>query len=121
MMYSGIDGIYTNTFNYDKNSDCSVCGSALKSLKLKENSKVQNLLDALINDAKLQLTKPTLSTVMNDKTVLMYMQNPPALEKQTRPNLDKPLREFVGHGDYVSVTDPGLPGIGIQMQIFFIQ
>jgi len=119
MMYSGIDGVYTNTFNYDKNPDCAVCGSALKTLKLKDTAKVQNLLDALVNDAKLQLTRPSLSTVIADKTVMLYMQNPPHLEKHTRPNLDKTVGEFLHHGGFINITDPNLPGIGIEMQIFY--
>jgi ubiquitin-activating enzyme E1 C len=119
MMYSGIEGIYTSTFNYDKNGDCTVCGSSLKSLHLKENIKVEGLLNELMNDTTLQLTRPSLITVKDNKNFLLYMQNPPALEQQTRPNLGQELRSFIGNGEYVNITDPGLPGIGIQMQIHF--
>jgi ubiquitin-activating enzyme E1 C len=117
MMYSGIEGLYTSTFNYDKNPDCSVCGSSLRSLTLGENVKVEGFLTELMQDPKLQLTKPSLQTVTNNVSTTIYMQG--ILEAQTRPNLGKELIEFIKSGDYINVTDPGLPGIGIQVQVFF--
>jgi len=116
MMYSGIEGIYTSTFNYDKNPDCSVCGSAIRTLHVKEDITVEGVLTELMNDTKLQLSKPSLSVVIDDKTIVLYNQG--LLEKQTKPNLPKKLTEFAHDGDFIDVIDPSLP-IPIQMQIFF--
>jgi len=118
MMYSGTDGVYSNVFNYSKNPDCAVCGSTVRSLRVKSTITVQGILDELMNDTKLQLTKPSISLVINDKTTLLYQQTPPQLEAQTKPNLVKKLSEFANDGDFLDVLDPSLP-IGIQMQIFF--
>jgi len=119
MMYSGIEGIYTSTFNYDKNPDCSVCGSTVRSLHVKEEITVEGVLEELLNDTKLQLTKPSISAVIDDKTIVLYIQSPPHFEKQTKVNLPKKLSEFTGlHSVFLDVLDPSLP-IPIQMQIFF--
>ncbi|GMI39576.1 hypothetical protein TeGR_g12081, partial [Tetraparma gracilis] len=40
----------------------------------------------------------------------LYMQAPPALEQQLRPNLDKPLKDLIESGDEITVTDPVFPG-----------
>jgi len=118
MMYSGVEGIYTSTMNYDKNPDCSVCGASIRSLHIRDDITIQGVIDELMNDTKLQLTKPSISAVIDDKTVVIYLQSPPSLEKQTKPNLVKKLIEFAREGDYLDVLDPSLP-IPIQMQIYF--
>jgi len=80
---------------------------------------VGGVLEELMNDTKLQLIKPSLNCTIEEKNFFLYMQNPPQLERETRPNLEKPLSEFIKNGDFINITDPGLPGIGIQMQINF--
>jgi ubiquitin-activating enzyme E1 C len=52
-----------------------------------------------------QIKKPSLST--SSKSI--YMQAPPVLEKQTRPNLEKKVSELVEEGTEVTVTASTLP------------
>jgi ubiquitin-activating enzyme E1 C len=120
MMYSGTEGIYTSTLNYDKNIDCSVCGTAMRSLHVKEDITVEGVLEELLNDTKLQLSKPSISSVVDDKTVVIYIQSPPQLEKQTKVNLPRKLIEFSSNQNTIDldVMDPSLPQ-PIQMQIYF--
>lgn len=49
MMYTGDSGIYTFTFEHEKKTDCSVCGSQFLSIKLKNDLL---LLDDLFEELK---------------------------------------------------------------------
>ena len=67
------------------------------------------LLNALIQalvDGDLRLKKPSITS----DAATLYMQAPPALEKMTNPNLNKPLLELFDSGDELTVTDPVFPG-----------
>ena len=49
----------------------------------------------------------------------IYMQKPPALEKATRPNLDKPLSALIENGEELTVTDPVLEHISVSVRVAF--
>lgn len=52
-----------------------------------------------------QLKKPSLSTTKGP----LYFAAPPSLESATRPNLGRFMRDVVGEGDEIEVTDQALP------------
>merc|ERR1711874_804915 len=47
MMYMGQTGVYTHTFEYEKKTDCLVCGTSQLTLERPRDSTLQSLLDAL--------------------------------------------------------------------------
>lgn len=103
MMYSGNDSIYTYTFKHEKKDDCPVCGTLARSLDVNPKWSLQELIDNLAERPEAQLKKPSIRAQGKS----LYMQSPPGLEKQTRPNLTKTLIELgLEDGWEISVTDP---------------
>jgi hypothetical protein len=47
------------------------------------------------------------------------MQKPVALERATRPNLDKALFTLVKNGEELTVTDPLLESVNLALAIHF--
>ncbi|KAI1461594.1 hypothetical protein F4805DRAFT_453479 [Annulohypoxylon moriforme] len=117
MMYSGDDSIYTNTFKYEKKEDCAVCGDMAKPLEVDPDWTLRELLDSFATKADLQLKKPSIRA--EGKT--LYMQFPPSIEEQTRPNLDKTLKEDLGLGvnHEIVVTDPAFPALTFRFLLRF--
>ncbi|KAH7034810.1 uncharacterized protein B0I36DRAFT_316989 [Microdochium trichocladiopsis] len=107
MMYTGDESVYTHTFKNEKKDDCAVCGNEAKPLSVDPEWTLQELLDSFAMKADLQLKKPSLRA--EGKT--LYMQFPPSIEEQTRPNLAKKLKQDlkldVNHE--IVVTDPAFP------------
>lgn len=117
MSYDGTEGVYTNTFKYEKKEDCAVCGTLAKPLKVDPKWTLQELLDSFATNAAAQLKKPSVRT--EEKT--LYMQFPPSLEEQTRPNLDKTLKEGLGlvEKQEIAVTDPAFPTLSFKFKLEF--
>ncbi|ORY57472.1 uncharacterized protein BCR38DRAFT_461207 [Pseudomassariella vexata] len=117
MQYQGDESIYTNTFKYAKKEDCAVCGNLPKPLQVDPKWTLQELLDSFATNASAQLKKPSIRT--EDKT--LYMQFPPALEEQTRPNLEKKLKEDLGleEKQEIAVTDPAFPALSFRFFLKF--
>jgi NEDD8-activating enzyme E1 len=117
MMYTGDSdgvGLYTYTFEAEKLSDCPVCGNVAKTVHVDPESKLEDFLAGLAERAEAQLKKPSIKT--EEKT--LYMQAPPSLEEQTRPNLEKKMRELVSDGEEVGVTDPAF-AISFKFKLVF--
>ncbi|KAI0442271.1 NEDD8-activating enzyme E1 catalytic subunit [Xylaria telfairii] len=117
MMYSGDDSIYTSTFKYDRKPDCAVCGEVAKPLPVDPSLTLRELLDSFAMKPDLQLKKPSIRA--DDKT--LYMQFPPSIEEQTRPNLDKKLKADLGLdvGHEIAVTDPAFPALTFRFILSF--
>jgi NEDD8-activating enzyme E1 len=106
MMYSGNDSIYTYTFKHEKKDDCPVCGQDARPLEVDPTTTLQDLLDSFAVRPEAQLKKPSIRG--EGKT--LYMQFPPSLEEQTRPNLERKLSDLgLEDGQNVVVTDPAFP------------
>jgi ubiquitin-activating enzyme E1 C len=106
MMYSGNDSIYTYTFKHEKKDDCPVCGRQARPLEVDPSSTLGDLIDSFAVRPEAQLKKPSIRA--EGKT--LYMQVPPSLEEQTRPNLEKTIAELgLENGQQVVVTDPAFP------------
>ncbi|KAL7629104.1 NEDD8 activating enzyme [Parahypoxylon ruwenzoriense] len=117
MMYSGDDSIYTNTFKYDKKEDCAVCGNLAKPLQVDPNWTLKELLESFAAKPDLQLKKPSIRA--EGKT--LYMQFPPSIEEQTRPNLGKTLKEGLGLevNHEIAITDPAFPALTFKFILRF--
>ncbi|KAI6761915.1 hypothetical protein HG531_002468 [Fusarium graminearum] len=90
MMYSGNDSIYTYTFKHEKKDDCPVCGRQARPLEVDPKTTLQELIESFAIRPEAQLKKASVRA--EGKT--LYMQFPPSLEEQTRPNLNKTLNEL---------------------------
>ncbi|CAG8613967.1 8761_t:CDS:2 [Ambispora gerdemannii] len=107
MMYTGNEGIYTYTFEHQKKPECPVCSDENNpvSVEVKKNMTLEEFIDWLKEKPDAQLKKPSLSTASKK----LYLQAPPFLEKSTRPNLEKKLRDLVEEGEEIVITDTTLP------------
>jgi len=114
MMYMGSEGIYSHTFVYEQKSTCPVCTSYTHHISLPSCTTLNSLLQQLC-DGEFRLKAPSVTSSM--KT--LYMRKPPALEKATRVNLDKPLRELVTCGEELVVTDPVFPDTSLGLVVTF--
>ncbi|KAF3905548.1 hypothetical protein AA313_de0204608 [Arthrobotrys entomopaga] len=105
MMYTGDESIYTYTFQHEKKPECPVCGNLPQKLEINPELTLEELMEKLQERPETTLRKPSLRA--GGKT--LYFQSPPQLEEQTRPNLKKKVKELMGDGDELTVSDPGMP------------
>jgi len=112
MMYMGQTGVYTHTFEYEKKSDCMVCGDSKLTLERPSSSTLKELLDALGQNPTFQLTRPSIS----GPSGIIFIQNPKPIREQHEWKLEKTLRELSSAeppvftpGEELVVTDPVLP------------
>jgi ubiquitin-activating enzyme E1 C len=109
-MYMGQTGINCQTFAYERRPECLVCGNQeMHVITLSSTESLGDLIQRLIEDPKLMLTKPSLSCKMSGNVV--FMQNPPSLRKQLEYKLDRQLSELRQMNEFdtdLTVTDPAL-------------
>ncbi|WFC97761.1 hypothetical protein MYAM1_000480 [Malassezia yamatoensis] len=106
MMYSGNDGAYTYTFEYEKRPDCPVCGGESHLIKFGSDEPLSRLIELLQESPDVQCKAPSIASESGP----LYFRSPTALEEATRGNLDRKLSDLgIKDGDVLSVTDPQLP------------
>ncbi|KAK4458012.1 hypothetical protein QBC42DRAFT_29985 [Cladorrhinum samala] len=116
MMYSGNDSIYTYTFKHEKKDDCPVCGNLARELAVDPAWTLQELIDSFAARPEAQLKKPSVRA--EGRT--LYMQFPPSLEQQTRPNLEKKLTDLgLEQGQEIGVTDPAFATVSFKFKLKF--
>lgn len=116
MMYNGVNGVYTYTFEYEQKDNCAVCGSNVFVYEISKEAKLQTLIDSLADDPRFQLKKPSLRVAGRT----LYLQG--LLADTTRPNLQQPLPALgLRDGDEIGITDPSLPGdLSLRLRIKFV-
>ena len=114
MMYMGSEGIYSHTFVYEQKTTCPVCTSYTHHISLHPTTTLNTLLQQLC-DGEFRLQSPSITS--SSKT--LYMRKPAALEKATRGNLDKPLKELIESGEELVVTDSVLSETSLGLVITF--
>lgn len=104
MMYTGDseNGLYTYTFAAEKKEDCPVCGQLAQTVSVNPDMTLEDFLASLTERAEAQLKKPSIRS----EAKTLYVQSPPSLEVQTRPNLSKKLKDLISDGEEVGVSDP---------------
>jgi len=105
MMYTGNDSVYTYTFQHEKKEDCPVCGNLPQNHTVNPEWTLEEFMERLGERPETTLKKPSLRTASKS----LYLQAPKQLEEQTRPNLEKKLKELIEVGDELSISDPGMP------------
>lgn len=116
MMYMGSHGVHSHTFAYQQKEDCPVCTATVRKAKVPRSKTLNEWMQEYLKDGDLRLQSPSIVSA-SGKT--LYMQKPPALERATRPNLDKPLSSLVGNGEELTVTDPVLQSITLAVSVHF--
>jgi NEDD8-activating enzyme E1 len=104
MMYTGDSnesGLYTYTFTAEKKDDCPACGNLAQTIHVDPEWTLGEWLDSLAERAEAQLKSPSART--EEKS--LYVRHPPGLEEATRQNLRRKMRELVGEGEEVGVSD----------------
>jgi len=112
MMYNGVTGVYTYTFEYEKKETCAVCGKPEITFQVSPELKLEEFMDILQQDSRTQFKKPSIRTTEKS----LYMQAPKQLQEATAKNLDKTLKELVAE-DELTVTDPALPNIAVTIRL----
>ncbi|PGH17898.1 hypothetical protein AJ79_00797 [Helicocarpus griseus UAMH5409] len=102
MMYAGEEGVYTYTFAAEQKPDCPVCGNLAKPIIIDPESTLEEFIQTLGELPEAQLKMPSLRSEKR----MLYQRAPRQLEEHTRPNLKRKLKELVGDGDEVAVSDP---------------
>lgn len=115
MMYMGSQGVYSHTFVYEQKEDCPVCTASVRKLALAKGTTLNQLIQQLCT-GDLRLKAPSLTSSSGST---LYMQKPPALEKATRVNLDKPLDALIKIGEELTVTDPVLEHVPVTLRVEF--
>ncbi|CAG2169360.1 unnamed protein product [Oppiella nova] len=93
MIFNDSDGIYTYTYEAEKKEDCIVCSNVPKAIRFKPNDKLEDVIEALINDFHMREPGIVITTP-EGKTRTLYMKSVAAIEQMTRPNLKKTLEEL---------------------------
>ena len=104
MMYTGDSnegGLYTYTFAAEKKDDCPVCGNLAQTITIDPEWTLEEFLVSLAERAEAQLKKPSIRT----EAKTLYVQAPKSLEEQTRPNLERKMKDLVSDGEEVGVSD----------------
>ncbi|KAI8323150.1 hypothetical protein GQ54DRAFT_121669 [Martensiomyces pterosporus] len=114
LQFSGDDGVYSYTFEYDKREDCLVCGNKESEVSLSASATLEELIDMLKEDKAFQLRAPSLAF----GSEMLYYQNPESLEKLTRPNLQRSVKDLFASSSTLTVTDPAVP-TSLQVTVIF--
>lgn len=107
MMYSGDQSVYTYTFEYLKRDNCPVCGVNSIPVTFPGSQTLQEFMEKLAELPETKSKQPSLQTASK----ILYFRQPPALEKQFRPNLSLKMKDLIQSEDEISLTDPNLPFI----------
>jgi ubiquitin-activating enzyme E1 C len=116
MMYMGSQGVYSHTFVYERKEDCPVCTASVRKITLQKTDTLNQLIQQLC-EGDLRLKAPSMTSGTGNT---LYMQKPPALEKATRVNLDKPVSSLIVNGEEITVTDPVLESITLSLSVTFV-
>ena len=112
-MFMGQTGISTQTIAYEKKENCLVCGALTTRYNVTVNPEtetLESLIQLLIDDKNLRLTKPSFLNKTNGRVV--FIQNPPSLREMHEHKLTMTIRELIDSGDLAGhsliVSDPVL-------------
>ncbi|KAG1671605.1 NEDD8-activating enzyme E1 catalytic subunit [Nymphon striatum] len=110
MVFNDTDSLYTYNFEAEKNDKCLTCSQVPQTLTFKESSKLREIIDFLVQNAKYQMKSPGVTTTIDNKNKTLYMQSIESIEKRTRANLSKTIRELgLVNGQEIVVADITTP------------
>ncbi|KAJ3437063.1 nedd8-activating enzyme e1 catalytic subunit [Anaeramoeba flamelloides] len=112
MMYVG-NNLYTYTFKYERKKDCLVCSSKTLKWKIDKTKKLEELIEQLKTDEKLQLKGPS---IRSEGKSIFFNKGP--LRTKTEKNLTKQLHELFQDGQTMTVMDRSMPN-ALVLEIVF--
>eukprot|EP01102_Stenamoeba_stenopodia_P002409 TRINITY_DN1222_c0_g1_i1.p1 TRINITY_DN1222_c0_g1~~TRINITY_DN1222_c0_g1_i1.p1 ORF type:complete len:447 (-),score=99.81 TRINITY_DN1222_c0_g1_i1:38-1378(-) len=116
MMFNGVTGLYTHTFEFEKQDNCLVCsGLASVEIEVPHDITLEGFIELLAKTAKYQFRSPSIRNAKR----LLWIPSPEMLRKQTEENLPKQLSTLIAEGDSLYVTDPALESRPIAFEIKF--
>jgi ubiquitin-activating enzyme E1 C len=93
MVFNDTDGIYTYSYEAEKNPGCLGCSRVPQAFEVKSDETLAAISERLVE--KHQMKQPGLRVIINGVPKTLYMSNIPSIETQTRPNLKKTVRGAV--------------------------
>ena len=94
MVFNDSDGVYTYTFEAERNENCVSCSLRPKTLTFPASTCLRKLIDHLCDDPSLQMKSPGLTAMVNGSNKTLYIKSIPSIEEATRPNLSKSLQDL---------------------------
>jgi len=104
MAYNGVTGVYTHSFEYERNPDCVVCSQVPRTLTVSPQSTLENLVEMLLADSQFQLKRPSISSGGKN----LFVSHPEQLREMTKGNLEKTISSLINENDEVYITDPAI-------------
>ncbi|XP_070559576.1 NEDD8-activating enzyme E1 catalytic subunit-like isoform X2 [Ptychodera flava] len=110
MVFNDTDGLYTYTFEAEKKDDCIACSQVPQTVPFNEDATLQDLVNYLQENASMQMKAPGITAMIDGKSKTLYMQAVESIEKRTKVNLPKKLKELgLVEGQEVIIADPTTP------------
>lgn len=112
MIFNLSSGIYSYTFEAEKRDDCITCSRARRTLLLNPESKLEDVVNLLVESNEYQMKSPGITTINAEtgKNRTLYIQTVASLEEKTRENLSKTLDELnLVDGQELYIVDSSKP------------
>jgi len=110
MVFNDADGVYTYTYEQEKNPLCLACSNKVQNVEFKAGDTLQTVLDHLVNDPQFQMKAPGITTKINGKNKTLYMQTVTSIEEATRKHLKMTLNDLgLANGSELVVADVTTP------------
>lgn len=110
IIFNDSQGVYTYVFEAERKEDCPACSQRPVDIHFKATATLQGVFDYLKESPSLQMSSPSMTTMVGDRMKTLYMKNIPSLEQSTRVNLTKTLGELqIQHEQILNVTDVTSP------------
>jgi len=111
MVFNDVDGIYTYTYEPERNESCTACSRRPAPLAFSADTRLEEVLNHLRETPQYQMKSPGVTTSAADgRNRTLYMATVPSIEQATRPNLKKTLKELrLVSGQELAVADVTTP------------
>ena len=110
MVFNDSDGVYTYTFEAERNDNCVACSQKPKVLYFSPDATLRKVIEYLCNDSILQMKSPGLTAFVNGANKTLYIKSIPSLEEATKPNLSKTLKQLgLDNNQEIIVADVTTP------------
>lgn len=121
MVFNQTDSIYTYAYEAERNENCLACSQKKQQVTMKHDAKLQDFIDLLTTDARYQMKSPGVTTINPEtgRNKTLYMASVESIEKATKPNLKKTLKDLgIVNGAELVVADSTTPN-AIEFKISF--
>lgn len=110
-VFTDTEGIYTYTYEAEKNEQCLVCSQKPKEMIVNNfDIKLKDLIELLCTRKDLQMKNPALTGNIDGKSKTLYLHSIPSIEERTRKNLALSLSELgLQEGSQIIVADETTP------------